>query len=223
LSAPRRGSRRRAALLAAVAVFCALLSAAAASRRDASLDAQLGELREVIVLEVGLEKGTLLQGPVARRGLGLREVPVRFLPPDHLSDPALALGSKLVADLPAGSYLLASQLRSPSEGEGSARALAAGLRPVEIVVTGGAPPPPGARVDVLAADEPGSTSNPKVRVLARGVELLAIDSLSDGDALADPADPGAGGWVARLALDRDDALRVIEADNYAREVRLLER
>ena len=222
MSGARPASRRRAGLLALVAVFCALLSAAAAARRDESVDAQLGELRTAIVLERGLGKGTRLSGPVARRALGERQVPARFLPPDHIADPALAFGSKLVADLPAGSYLLASQLRSPASEGRSRGAVGAGLRPVEVVVSGGGPPP-GARVDVLAADEPGSTSNPRVRVLARGVELVSIAPLREGSALDDPASPDAGDWVATLALDRADSLRVIEADNYAREVRLLER
>jgi hypothetical protein len=222
VSGTRPKSRKRAALFGSVAVFCALLSAAAASRRDDSLDAQLGELRTVVVVERPLAKGTRLTGGALRKALGSREVPARFLPPDHLTDPALAAGSKLAADLPAGSYLLASHLRRPRGASRGEQAVGAGLRPVETVVTGSAPPPAGARVDVLAADEPGSTSNPKVRVLARGVELLAIAPLR-GEGPADPVAPATGGWLARLALDRPASLRVIEADNYAREVRLLER
>jgi Flp pilus assembly protein CpaB len=223
VTAPRSASRRRAGLLAMVAVFCALLSAAAASRRDDSIDAQLGELRTVIVLETGLERGTPLTKAVARRALGESQVPVRFLPPDHLADPALAVGSRLVADLPAGSYLLGSHLRVPGSMAPAAGRVRSGLRPVEVVVDGGSAPAPGSRVDVLAADEPGSTSNPRVRVLVRDVELVAIEPLRAGSELADPAAPEAGDWVATLALSRGDSLRVIEADNYAREVRLLER
>ena len=55
------------------------------------------------------------------------------------------------------------------------------------------------------------------------VELVRIEPLRAASDLTDPADPDAGDWVATLALGRADSLRVIEADNYAREVRLLER
>ena len=150
-------------------------------------------------------------------------MPLRFLPPDRLANPSLAFGAAVSADIPAGSYLLASQLRTRKPKRSAEPRLGAGLRPVEVTVSGGSggvPPADGERVDVLAADEPGSTSNPRVRVLARRVPLLSIEPVRDPDA----ATGGTGAsWLARLALDRRDSLAVIEADNYAREVRLLER
>ncbi len=155
-------------------------------------------------------------------------MPARFLPPDGLDDPALALGSRAAGEIPAGSYLLASQLRQGGGGRSPPQpAIRPGLRPVEVVVSGGPGgagglPAPGSRVDVLAADEPGSTSNPRVRVLARRVPLIALEPLrATGSRI--PATGPPASWLATLALDRRRSLAVIEADNYAREVRLLAR
>jgi Flp pilus assembly protein CpaB len=221
------GSRRRAALFALFALLCAGLSASAAARNDAEVTDQLGEMRQVVVVERSIPQGAKLDSRAVERSLGSREVPLRFLPPDRLEDPSLALGARAVAEIPAGSYLTASLLRQGSHGAPGPGPLplAAGLRPVEVEVSGGsgAPaglPASGTRVDVLAADEPGSTSNPRVHVLARGVPLLAIEALRPDEL---DADPGTGGWLATLALDRRQSLDVIEADNYAREVRLLAR
>lgn len=221
------GSRRRAAVFAGLALLCALLSATAAARNDAGVSDQLGELRNVVVVERPIARGAHLDSRTLQRSLGTREVPLRFLPPDRLEDAALALGSRAVAEIPPGSYLTASLLRQgPRERGGPSRpAVADGLRPVEVEVSGGSGsaaglPAAGSRVDVLAADEPGSTSNPRVRVLARAVRLLAIEPMRPDD--LDP-DPDTGGWSATLALDRRQSLDVIEADNYAREVRLLAR
>ena len=219
------GSRRRAALFAGLALLCALLSATAAARNDAGVSDQLGELRTVVVVERQIPRGTRFDARTLDRALGSREVPLRFLPPDRLEDPALALGSRSVAAIPPGSYLTASLLRQTSRGEqGSAEpGIGAGLRPVEVEVSGGSGgglPAPGSRVDVLAADEPGSTSNPRVRGLARAVPLLAIEPMRQDEL---DSDPDTGGWMATLALERRQSLDVIEADNYAREVRLLGR
>jgi len=219
------GSRRRAAVFAGLAVLCAVLSATAAARNDAGVSDQLGELRSVVVVEQRIPRGTHFDARTLERSLGSREVPLRFLPPDRLEDPALALGSRSVAAIPPGSYLTASLLRQRApEQEGAADpGIGAGLRPVEVEVSGGSGeglPAAGSRVDVLAADEPGSTSNPRVHVLARAVPLLAIEPARPDE--LDP-DPDTGGWIATLALDRRQSLDVIEADNYAREVRLLSR
>ena len=221
------GSRRRAALFAALALLCAVLSASAAARNDAEVTDQLGEMRSVVVVERRIPKGARLDSKTLQRSLGTREVPVRFLPPDRLEDPSLALGGRAISEIPPGSYLTASLLRhGPAEKGGApGPAVAAGLRPVEVEVSGSSAagvglPAPGSRVDVLAADEPGSTTNPRVRVLARAVLLLTVEPMQPDEL---DSDPDTGGWIATLALDRRQSLDVIEADNYAREVRLLGR
>jgi hypothetical protein len=69
--------------------------------------------------------------------------------------------------------------------------------------------------------EPGPGAQGRTRIAAEGVELLA---LSEGAGSADPEQPalGAGGdWSATLALSRPQALRLIQAENFARQVRLM--
>ncbi len=216
-------SRRGKAIgFAALAVLCAIASASIASGYRESVDAELGELRTVVVVSRPLEPGRPLSRSVLDGALELREVPVRFLPPDALIDPGEALGRKPYAPIPAGSYLLASQLRLPGAGDGAEQPTLGGeLSPVEITVAGaGALVPvagaPGARVDVVVAGEPVTGGGAKVRVAASAVRLIALE----------PADPGAaaaGGdsWSATLALSREQALRLIEAENFARELRLI--
>ncbi len=219
--------RRRALVLGVLALLCAALSAGAAAHSGAGADAGLGPLRTVVVAERPLERGSRLGAPAVAKHLVSREIPALFAPPDALADPAAAAGSRTAVRVPAGSYLTAAILaRRPPHGEHGPSSLPAGLRPVEVEVSGGPAgsssglPRPGSRVDVLAADEPGSTTDPRVHVLARDVRLLSLTPVPADESGGDPT---AGGWLATLALDRPRALAVIEADNYAREVRLLAR
>ena len=69
----------------------------------------------------------------SRAALELRRVPERFVPPDALDDPAQALGRRPAAAIPAGGYLLASQLaragrRGPQRSRPAARARTAAGR-----------------------------------------------------------------------------------------------
>ncbi len=215
-------SRRGKAIgFAALALLCAVASASIASGYRDRVDAELGELRTVVVVSRALEPGR----PLSRRSLDgaleLREVPARFAPPDVLIDPGEALGRKPYAPIPAGSYLLASQLRVPDAGPGPKQPVVGGKQsPVEITVAGaGALAPiagtPDARVDVVVAGEP-VTGAGRVRVAASGVRLIALEPADPDDASA-----GADSWSATLALSRGQALRLIEAENFARELRLI--
>lgn len=216
------GSRRRALLFVVLATGCALASVALASRYRDSGAVELGASLPVVVVERELPAGEEIERPQAREALTVREVPARFVPPDALGDPAEALGSRPQATVPAGSYLLGSHLAT---GSPESDRLAAGLRPIDITVADAEALQPAASagsgrpplVDVVAADEPGSTVNPRVRVLAREAPLLGLARRRSGAV-------GEGrAWQATLGLSRRDALRVIEAENFAREVRLLPR
>jgi Flp pilus assembly protein CpaB len=215
--------RARAVGFALLAILCAAASAMIAAGYRDSVDAQLGELREVVVVDAALPAGEPLGRKDVRRSLGVREVPIRFLPPDAIVDPAEAIGRKPVAAIPAGSYLLASQFRPPGGPTRSAGpTLGHGLQPVQISVTGaGALAALGtrarARVDVVVAGEPITGGRARVRVAAEGVRLLALEPASAADATS----AGGDAWSATLALSRHQALDLIEAENFAREIRLI--
>ena len=72
-------------------------------------------------------------------------------------------------------------------------------------------------VDVVVAGEPVTGGRARVRVAARGVRLLAIAPAAPEEATA----TGGDGWSATLALTRAQALELIEAENFAREIRLI--
>lgn len=214
--------RARAAGFALLAILCAVASAAIASGYRESVDAELGALRRVVVVNAPLSAGEALSRRDARRSLGTREVPVRFLPPDAIVDPAAAVGRKPAATIPPGSYLLVSQFRPPRSSPGPGPALGRGLQPVQISVTGaGALAALGtganARVDVVVAGEPITGDRARVRVAAEGVRLLALEPASP----ADGTSTGDDSWSATLALSRRQALELIEAENFAREIRLI--
>src|SRR5207247_6293393 len=133
---------------------------------------------------------------------------------------------------PAGGYLLASQLRAPGAGPAARRRsrLGPGRTPVEIAVSAAGAlaasgsDPVGSRVDVVVTTEPhAAAATGRTYVAASGVRLLALRQSANGDpsAAAGPA-IGSGGWAATLALARPQALKLIEAQSYARAVRLIE-
>jgi Flp pilus assembly protein CpaB len=156
--------------------------------------------------------------------LEVRRVPARFVPPGTLPIAEAALGRAPAAPIPAGSYVLAAQLRAPGARKGSrGLRLAEGRRPVEIAVSGGEAllagggSPLGSVVDVVVTAEPGGLGPGRTYVAAAGVTLLALTR-------QEPTAPGpATGWSATLALTRAQALRLIAAESFARGVRLLPR
>jgi Flp pilus assembly protein CpaB len=219
--------RARAAGFAAAAAVCAGLAAAATGGRSPDLATQLGPLREVVVTREALPARRPISRRSARRTLELRRVPERFLPPGALTTPAQAVGRRPVAPLPPGSYVLASSLAAGDPHERPIPRLDAGRRPVEIQVTAAAPlagTPSGSRlVDVVVTTEPGPGSGPgRTYVAAEAVALLELRPASDVDA-DDPLAGATDVWLATLALTREQALRLIHAQSFARDLRLIER
>jgi Flp pilus assembly protein CpaB len=219
--------RARAVAFLVVAVACAAVAASIADGYGASLAGQFGELRPVVVTAAELRRNEAVGSRDLRR-LEVRRVPGSFVPPDALASPEEAVGRAPVTRVPAGSYLLASQLRVPraKEEERSRTRLESGRRPVEIAVTGAealaatGEPPEGSRVDVVVTSEPGPGASGRTRIAADGVELLALRE-SGGVGGDDPALGAGGEWSATLALTRAEALRLIQAENFARQVRLM--
>lgn len=212
--------RGRAIGFAGLALVCAVASASIASGYRESVDERLGELRSVVTVSRSLAAGVILDARLRRSALTTRTVPTRFLPPDAIADPAQVTGRRTVAPIPAGSYLLASHLRAPQRREPRGPKLAGDLHPVEVVVSSAgslASTGSGERVDVVVAGEPVTGGRAKVRVAAEDVRLISVTPAEPGEA----TDVGGGSWSATLALSRDQALDLIEAENFAREIRLI--
>jgi Flp pilus assembly protein CpaB len=204
-----------AALLAAVA------AAAIADGYGASVARGYGELRPVVISREALAGGREIDPRLAAAALELRRIPVRFVPPGALARQAEAVGLVTATRVPAGSYLVASQLHPP-DGDGRLPGLGRGRSPVVISVSGaeallvGGAQPAGARVDVVVTTEPTGPGPGRTYVAAAAVPLLG---------LAGAAEAGAPSGVvaATLGLTRGQALRLIAAESFARQVTILPR
>jgi Flp pilus assembly protein CpaB len=210
--------RRRAVAFGFAALAAAAISAVLADGYGERVASGYGELRPVVVVGTSLAAGEQIDPKLVQR-LQVRRVPVRFVPPGALSTPPQALGLVARAPVPAGSYLLASELRAPSEGSKPGPLLGRGRRPVQIAVSGAGallaagPPPPGTRVDIVVTVEPKGAGSGRTYVAAPGVPLLA---------LAAGAEAEAGGEAeATLGLTRAQALTLIHAESFARQVTIL--
>jgi Flp pilus assembly protein CpaB len=211
-------ARSVAFLLAALAA--AALAASIAGGYGSTLARGYGPLRRVVVVAAALPAGRRIGAADLEEALTVRRVPARFVPPGALSSPPEALGLVPAATLPAGSYLLAAQLRPPERAKRPPLALRGGRHPVEISVSGAGallaagPLATGARVDVVVTSEPGRAGPGRTYVAAAAVPLLGL-APEAGD-----SEPG-GLSVATLALTRRQALRLIAAESFARKLTLL--
>jgi len=222
-------SRRvRAIGFGCAALACAALAAAMTGGYHEDLQSELGPLRSVVVATARIPAHRAIPVKEVDELLEVRRVPDRFAPHGALAIPDQAAGRAPSAAIPAGSYVLAAQLREPGGRHGSRHdpSIAPGRKPVEISVTGaealaaGGGDPVGARVDVVVTTEPGASGEGRTYVAAENVRLLALSQAGDsGD--TGYATPSGAGWTATLALTRSQALRLIQAENFARGVRLM--
>jgi Flp pilus assembly protein CpaB len=201
------------------ALFAAAGAAAIADGYGDSVARGYGELRPVVVAAASLPAGEVID---AEAGLTLevRRVPVRFVPPGALVTPAQALGLAPAAAIPAGSYLLAPQLRPPRADDPLAASLGGQRRPVQILVSGvealavSGSNPVGSRVDVIVTSEPSSSGSGRTYVAAAAVPLLALGPGPEGG-------EAGGSAAATLGLTRRQALRLIAAESFARQLTVL--
>jgi Flp pilus assembly protein CpaB len=207
------------------ACFCAALAASLASGYGARVERQYGALRPVVVAGADLSPGKVI-GPGSAGRLELHRIPARFVPPGAIGGVSEAIGRAPAAVIPRGSYVLGAQLELPKEKGKDQPGLGAGRSPVEIAVAGGeaiaaaGDPADGPLVDVIVTTEPKGSGAGRTYVAARKVQLLSLRE--GGEAGTDSGAPGATGtWTATLALNRAEALRLIAAENFARQVRLL--
>jgi Flp pilus assembly protein CpaB len=200
-----------AALLAAVA------AGAVADGYGRSVVRGYGEMRPVLVVTRDLAAGRELDPATVAEKIEIRRVPVRFAPPDALGTPAEALGLAAVGPIPAGSYLLAGQLRPPARQPGPR--LGRGRRPVEVAVRGiGAltafgMQPVGSKVDVIVTTEPSGSGGGRTYVAAPAVPLLGLGAGGEG--------PTGEATTVTLGLTRSQALRLISAESFARRMTVI--
>lgn len=214
-------SRRKRALgFLLGALLAAAGGAAIADGYGARVVRGYGPLRPVVILAADIGAGQRFGPRQIDSDLELRRVPERFAPPGALAVPEEALGLVARAQLPAGSYLLGAQLGAERKGrDGERRDLGGGRRPVEIAVSGAdallsAGPASGSKVDVVVTSEPTGAGPGRTYVAAAAVPLLALRPGVEG--------PGPGASVAAtLGLTKRQALRLIAAESFARQVTLL--
>jgi Flp pilus assembly protein CpaB len=213
--------RARALAFALLAIAAAAIAAAVANGYGSSIARSYGPLRQVVIARQLLPAGRPIGPGALGSALELRRVPARFVPPGTLGDSSRAVGLQPRSDIPPGSYVSDTALRAPGHDGPSVRPRLRGhQRPVAIQVSGvggllfeGAPSG-HSRVDVVVTSEPTGAATGRTYVAAASVPLLA---LVPGTASAGPGDTA----TATLGLTRDQALDLIAAESFARQVTLL--
>jgi pilus assembly protein CpaB len=191
-----------AGLLALVAVVLTGRAAAEGPSGDA-----------VLVAQAAIPAGTDLAAENARGSLVLAPVPRGLELPGLLRDPTAIAGRRLVVPLGVGEPLTEAALGG-SPGAGPAP-LAEGERAISVplALAGGVAGAvrPGARVDLVASSGEGLTG--RSHVVVANVEVLQVDEVATDDGRTDPG--------ALLRVSARQALRVTEAIDFARGVRLV--
>ncbi len=216
-------------LFGVLALTCAALAAAIAGDYRDGVEAQLGELRDVVVARENVKAGRPLRPGEATKLLEVRRVPARFAPADVLTDPLEAAGRRAAAPIPTGAYVTAGLLRTPGPSHGTpGPRLGQGREAVEIAVTGaealaaGGARPLHTAVDVVVTTEPSAGgAGGRTYVAASGVRLIDLREAGHTEDAAGLGPAGPTSWIATLAATRSQALRLIHAHNYARELRLI--
>lgn len=218
----------RAAGFGALALLCAALAASMAGDYRGGVEAQLGELRPVVVAREEISPQRPLRPREVTELFEVRRVPTRFAPVDGLADPLEAVGRRPVAAIPPGAYVTAALLRAPDPSRPPAGPRVEAGEAVEVAVTGaealaaGGADTAGAKVDVVVTGEPRSGGGDgRTYVAAEGVRLLGLRESGPEGGAGGLAPTGPARWVATLGATRSQALRLIQAHNYAREVRLI--
>lgn len=194
--------RRRAMWLFSACLALLFLGVWAYQTEQQQALAGLGTQVDVIVTARAVKPWT----PLTAADLVTSKVPERFAGADHLSRPDQAMGRMLITAVPKGAPLSSFILYSGPD-----------LRPDERtweLRDGGnvlldSHLHPGDVVDVLAAPGTGQSG---VRLILTGVRVLDVRAGAHGS----PA-------VATLAITLDDGKTLMEAENYARQVRVVRR
>jgi Flp pilus assembly protein CpaB len=165
--------RVRAIAFGCAAIACAGLAAAMAGGYRQDLQSELGPLRSVVVARARIPPHHTIAPPDVARLLEVRRIPERFAPAGALAMPRQAAGREPAAPIPAGSYILAAQLRDPGSGrrERDRTPIGPGHRPVQIAVTGAEASPPRGPIPRDSGSTSSSPPSPGPRP-GRGARTL---------------------------------------------------
>lgn len=205
--------RRRAILMLLAAVGAGLLAITLVGGYSSSVAESYGELKPVVVLTAPLAPGQVISPKVASRSFEIRQVPARFIPAAALADPAQANGLEVIAPLPAGSYLSGPGLRPPGSDRPKVPKAGPGRHAVELAVAGAGALSGAGKVDVLVTTDNDRGGGQTV-VAARRVPLIAIGRTGQSEA-------GPGLSEVTLGLTRDQAIRLVDAQTFARRITVL--
>jgi Flp pilus assembly protein CpaB len=200
----------------AAAIVAGGLGIALVRGYSASVSESYGRMRPVLVATTAVRAEELFTLRLAERALEVRQVPVRFAPAGVLGRVSDAIGLETAVAVPAGSYVSAASLELPGRERGRAPGIGSGRVPVELSVSGAeAVPGPGVRVDVLVTREAEVGNAGRTDVVVTRAPLLAI---SGPDAAAAP-----GLTRVVLAVPRDKAIELVDAEAFARRITILRR
>ncbi len=180
---------------------------------SSSVAQSYGDLTPVVVLTRGLTPGQGISPQVARTSFEVRQVPARFMPAAAISDPAQVVGMETVAPLPAGSYLTGPALKPPGSDKPERPVAGIGRHAVVLSVAGAGALTGTGRVDVLVTTDNDRGGGATV-VAARKVPLISIGRGGQSDA-------GPGLTEVTLGLTREQAIRLVDAQTFARRITVL--
>ncbi len=205
--------RRRAILMLIAAVGAGLLAVTLVGGYSTSVAESYGDLRPVVVVTRGLEPGRVISPKVASSNLETRRIPIRFAPAAALSEPAQAIGLEPLGSLPTGGYLTGNMLRPPDDQSRKKPSAGRGRHAVEISVAGAGALTGSAKVDVLITTD-NDRGGGSTRVAARRVPLIAVGRSGQSES-------GPGLTEVTLGLTRSQAIRLVDAETFARRITIL--
>ena len=211
--------RARIPTLLGVSLACGGLAASMVNGYAGDVRAQVGPLVPVVVARAPIPRGHVFRAAHVANHLAQRRVPARFAPPDGLRNPREALGLRTATAIAPGGYVGRSQLAAPVARRSTPTVSSAG-RVVEVAVAGmdsvGALARPGSLVDVLV------TSNARTYIALQAIELLGLRAGESAD-VSGGSGSRVSGTVATLRVSLRQAVLLVAAQNFARELRLVPR
>lgn len=191
-------ARRWALLFTILFVLLSAAAAFAAAERMRSLEAAVGDEVAIVVAAVPIEAHT----PITAAALATARLPRRYLRPGLLTDPSAAVGWSAAVPVKAGEVLTRAMLLKPL-GDDALRAYTLTTSTTVVLEPGLLP---GDRVDLLVAIH--DKSSDRVERVLTGAVVIRVQN--------DPRSRS-----VTLALTVEQAVAVMQAENFGRQLRLL--